>query len=116
MLIVDELREFLKREENETVGTALGGSVQLSHNSYSVSQIRDFLASRIPSMPIGAFEQALFRMQVSVPGALLRIGPVSPRPAATTCRANSFLDLRSAGALLSRWAGADKARASGLIP
>ena len=59
MPIADELREFLEREERETVGTAFGGPAQITHASYSVAQIRDFLASRIPSMPIGALEQSL---------------------------------------------------------
>ena len=72
-MIEDELKEILEREERETVGTAFGGSTQPSHNSYSVSQIRDFLASRIPSMPLSAFEQALSRMQLCLPGALFKI-------------------------------------------
>ena len=74
MPIADEIREFLEREERETVGIAFGGSTQTIHTSYSVAQIRDFLASRIPSMlPIGALEQALIQIQSFVPGPLFKI-------------------------------------------
>lgn len=72
MPIADKLREFLEREERETVGTAFGGSTGPSHPKYSVPQIRDFLASRIPSMPSGPLEEALIRMQSHVPKPLFK--------------------------------------------
>lgn len=63
MSLVDDLREVLERQERDTVGTAFGGAAGTSTTSYSVARVRDSLASRVPSAPDGALEEALVRMK-----------------------------------------------------
>lgn len=63
MSLADDLRATLEREERNTVGTAFGGESETTHTSYSVANVRNFLVSRVPSTPDGAFEEVLLRLK-----------------------------------------------------
>lgn len=63
MSLTDDLRGILEQEERDTVGTAFGGTAGTTHTSYSIARVRHFLASRTPSTPGTAFDNALARMK-----------------------------------------------------
>ena len=77
MSLADDLRDVLEREERDTVGTAFGGTARTTHPSYSVAHVRGFLASRIPSTPDGALEEALVRLKRQLPTPLFPVALAS---------------------------------------